>query len=318
MNRNWPAEALSYQETVARAFHALGGVELARKAELNREFRASTVRPVLEQLDLLTLDIWGDEAESAAAVLAVKEAGAVVLPWPLTHGLAVPAGVRDTVDGFYLTNGPVRRLDHADLFDRAIAFDTDASTAHVLLSHELSTAPLDPFAVAVDMNEQVTLDDSDHAVTAHYLLDAFWVAGACRTTVELAARHARDRNQFGVPIGNFGEIRWHLADMVLARDGLDELALHTWWEARRGRAGLVDLLALRLNMIEAATTVLSHGHQVLAAMGLCEEHDLTMIDRHVQSALRRPGGALKTTRQLAESIATDGFAGTFAVEPWSA
>lgn len=318
MKRDWPAEALSYQESVARAFHALGGAELARKAELDPEFRVSTVRPVLEQLDLLTLDFWGDEAESAAAVLAVKEAGAVVLPWPLVHGLAVPARARGTVDGFYLTNGPVRRLDHADLFDRAVAFDTDTSIARVLASQELSTAPLDPFAVAVDTTTAVELDDPDHAVAAHYLLDAFWVGGACRTVVELAARHARDRHQFGVPIGNFGEIRWHLADMVLARDGLDELALHTWWLARRERAGLVDLLALRLNMIETATTVLSHGHQVLAAMGLCEEHDLTVIDRHVQSALRRPGGALRTTRQLAEKISTDGFAGTFAVEPWSA
>jgi acyl-CoA dehydrogenase len=316
MKRDWPAEALSYQETAARAFHALGGVELSRKAELDRGFRVSSVRPVLEQLGLLALDIWGDEVESAAVVLAVKEAGAVVLPWPLVHGLAVPTAVRDTVDGFYLTNGPIRRLDHADLFERPVAFDTDTSTMRMLGAHELSAAPLDPFAVTVETGKAVALDNSDDAVAAHYLLDAFWVAGACRTTVELAARHARDRNQFGVPIGNFGEIRWHLADMVLARDGLDELALHTWWEARRGCTGLTDLLALRLNMIEAATTVLSHGHQVLAAMGLCEEHDLTVIDRHVQSALRRPCGALKTTRQLAEFIATEGFAGTFTVEPW--
>jgi hypothetical protein len=317
MKRNWPEEALSYRESVARAFYELGGVELARKAELDWEFRASNVRPVLEQLGLLTLDVWGDEAESAAAVLAVKEAGAVVLPWPLVHELAVPASVRGTVDGFYLMSGPVRRLDHADLFDRAIAFDTDNSTAHVLVSQALSSAPLDPFAVSVGMGESVALDDSDHAVAAHYLLDAFWVAGVCRTVVDLAARHARDRHQFGVPIGNFGEIRWHLADMVLARDGMYELALHTWSEARRGRAGLVDLLALRLNMIEASTTVLSHGHQILAAMGLCEEHDLAVIDRHVQSALRRPGGALKITQQLAESVSKEGFAGTFAVEPWS-
>lgn len=316
MKREWPAEALSYQETVARALAAFGAVDMARDAELDRQARARKVQPVLEQLGLLTLDIWGEEAESAAAALAVKEAGAVVLPWPLAHQLAVPSAIRDEVDGFYLSLGTARHLDHADLFEHAVVFDTERSTARRVTASEQFTAPLDPFAVSIDLSDPVQLQDAQQAVNAHYLLDAFWVGGALRTTVELAARHARDRTQFGVPIGNFGEIRWHLADMVLARDGLDELALHTWWTARRGRAGVADMLALRLNMIEAATTVLSHGHQVLAAMGLCEEHDLTVIDRHLQSVLRRPAGALITTRQLAESIATDGFDATFAVEPW--
>jgi acyl-CoA dehydrogenase len=316
MKRDLPAEALSYQETVARAFSTIGGVDMARDAELKPDSRANTVRPVLEQLGLLTLDIWGEEAESAALALAAKEAGAVVLPWPLVHQLAVPVAARDDIDGFYLSNGTVRRLDHADLFERAVVFDTDQSTARRVVAKERSTGPLDPFAVTVDLTHVDRLSETDAALNAHYLLDAFWIGGALRTTVDLAARHARDRKQFGVPIGNFGEIRWHLADMVLASDGLDELALHTWWAARHGEAGVVDMLALRLNMIEAATTVLSHGHQVLAAMGLCEEHDLTVIDRHVQSALRRPGGALRTTRQLAESISTDGFDATYAVEPW--
>lgn len=120
----------------------------------------------------------------------------------------------------------------------------------------------------------------------HLLLDAFWVAGALAEAAELALRHARERHQFGVPIGRFGEIRSRIADLVLARDGLDELALFTWWLVRVGEARPADLLALRVQMIESAQSVLAHAHQILGAMGLCEEHDLAVIDRHLQPVLR--------------------------------
>jgi acyl-CoA dehydrogenase len=316
MKRDWPREAVSYQESVSRALRTLGGVEVARTAEADRTTRVSSVHPLLDQLGVLDLDPWGDEAESAAAVLAVVEAGAVVLPWPVVHQMSIPAAARPQFDGLYLADGPVRRLDHADLFDRAVLITADQPTGHRVLAGAVEPAPLDPFAVQIDIGEPILFPDHDNAVAMHHLLEAFWVGGALRTVVDLAARHARDRTQFGVPIGKFGEIRWHLADMVLARDGLEELALHTWWSARRGHAGTVDILALRLQMLEAATSALAHGHQVLAAMGLCEEHDLTVIDRHVQSALRRSGGVLGTTRRLAQHVATDGFDATFSVDPW--
>ncbi len=147
------------------------------------------------------------------------------------------------------------------------------------------------------------------------VLDAFWVAGAVTSAVRHATQHARDRSQFGTPIGSFGEIRWRIADSVLARDGLDELAMYTWWLLRQGLATDADVFALRLKTLEASACVLSHSHQVLAAMGLCEEHDLTVIDRHLQPVLNRPAGRLESTGLLARAIRADGFEGTYDVRP---
>jgi hypothetical protein len=317
MRRDWPQEAVAYQESVAKALRGLGGVDVARAAEADPGRRRALVAPVLDQLDLRTLDPWGEEGESAAAVLGVKAAGAVVLPWPLVHELALTPDLRRELDGVYLRAGAARRLDHADLFERAVALDLLRGEAAPVSAGPLEPAPLDPFAAGVVLGTTgagvETHLDGPRAVSMHLLLDAFWVLGALDTAVGLAVSHARERHQFGRPIGKFGEIRWRIADIAVALDGLEELALHAWWLVRQAAARPADLLALRVQMLESANIVLSNAHQVLGAMGLCEEHDLTVIDRHLQSVLHRPAGLIASTDLLARSIAREGFDGIYPV-----
>ncbi|WP_238006838.1 acyl-CoA dehydrogenase family protein [Dactylosporangium sp. AC04546] len=311
MRRDWPATAVDYESSVAKALLGLGGVDLARSCETDPGRRAAVVRPTLDQLGLLDLDPWGDEEESAAVVLGVRAAGAVVLPWPVVHALAVPPSARET--GLYLTAGPVRRLDHADLFASAVAVSLPGGEVARVTAGPPAAAPLDPFAVPVTLSPASVDFDVPASVAMHMVLDAFWVTGALSTAASLAVSHARDREQFGRPIGKFGEIRWRLADLLVAVDGLAELALHAWWLLRRGAAGDADLLALRLQMLESADVVLSNAHQILGAMGLCDEHDVSVIDRHLQPVLHRPAGVLATTDLLARAVAADGFAATYPV-----
>ncbi|GAA0827577.1 acyl-CoA dehydrogenase family protein [Streptosporangium amethystogenes subsp. fukuiense] len=316
MRRDWPQAAVAYQESVTRAFDALGGVDLARAAEADRTLREALVAPALDRLDLRGLDPWGEEDESAAVMLAARAAGAVVLPWPLAHELAVPVDLRGDVGGIHLISGDTERLDHADLLRDAVAVDLDRGVARRVTAGAPRSAPLDPFASDVVLGAEVPGVDAARVTATRILLDAFWVAGALAAAVDLAVTHARDRQQFGKPIGRFGEIRWRVADISLALDGLEELALHAWWLVRRGEARSADLLALRVQMIEGANTVLANGHQVLGAMGLCEEHDLTVIDRHLQSVLHRPAGRIRSTDLLARAVAAEGFDGIYPVVAW--
>jgi Acyl-CoA dehydrogenase, C-terminal domain len=316
MRRDWPQAAVAYQESVGKALKALGGVDVARAAESDPGQRMAVVAPALDQLDLRTLDPWGDEDESAAAMLGVRAAGAVVLPWPLVHELAVPPDLRPVVDGCYLTSGEVRRLDHVDVVERAIAVDLVRGAAAAVTAGPWHRAPLDPFASDAALGATTVDSDPQRIVSMHLLLDAFWVVGALSTVVDLAVLHAREREQFGTPIGKFGEIRWRIADLALACDGLEELALHAWWLVRGSAANPADLLALRVQMIESANVVLANGHQVLGAMGLCEEHDLAVIDRHLQSVLHRPAGRIGSTNLLAQAIAREGFDSIYPVPAW--
>lgn len=316
MRREWPQSARTYAQTVSAMLRSLDGIQAARRAEAEPGYRSEVIRPRLDALGALSLDPWGDEEEAAAAALAVREAGRSVLPWPLVHVLSVPPPAREDCGGVHLFLGDCTALDHADVIPNPVAVDLRDGRAFSVTVDRPRHAPLDPFGCEVRLAHSAVTGlgplPADASVM-HLLLDAFWVGGALAEAAELALRHARERRQFGVPIGRFGEIRWRIADLVLARDSLDELALYTWWLVRVHRAGPADLLALRVQMIESAQGVLANAHQILAAMGLCEEHDLAVIDRHLQPVLRRPVGRLGSTTLLADHVRRDGFAALFPV-----
>lgn len=327
MRREWPAGAREFAQSLAAVVTSLDGVDAARRAEGEPGYR-DEIGKRLDVVGALALDPWGEADESAAAALAVREAGRAVLPWPLAHALAVPPGLRHEISGVHLvlsagldSNPEVAVLDHADLLAGQVAVDLRNGRPFAVASVGRRPAHLDPFGARVrmsgsDLAPRLSLGGPTvDAAGMRLLLDGFWVAGALTGAAALALRHARERHQFGRAIGRFGEIRTRIADLLLARDGLDELARYTWWLAHTRQAHPADLLALRVQMLESAHIVLTNAHQILGAMGLCEEHDLTVIDRHLQPVLRRPAGRLATTSLLAERIRTTGFDAIWPVAP---
>ncbi|OLF06683.1 hypothetical protein BLA60_30955 [Actinophytocola xinjiangensis] len=316
MNRAWTATAQEMAATLRTALAGLGGVDLARAAEADPAVRAARLAPVLDSTGVLDLDAFGaDGDEAGAAVLAVRACGAVVAPWPVTRVLAVPPAARAEVDAVFVVDGTPTHLDHADLVGRAVAVPVAGDRVHrVRALGGPKRAPLDPFRVAVAL-ESLVAAPVPGALTRATVLDAFWTAGALGSVTRLAAGYAADRRQFGRPIASFGEIRWRIADMAVAADGLDELSAYTWDLARRGRATPADALALRVATQDAADVVLRNGHQVFGAIGLCEEHDLAVIDRHLTPVLLRPAGAQRTTELLLAEVNRHGFDALFPVAP---
>lgn len=310
MDRSPPREALEFAAATREALARLGGVDLARRAESDPGLRRSLLRPALERLGLLTLAPLTGETETIAAALAVREAGAVACPWPLVATLAAPEGW----SALYLVEGSPRRLEHLDLVNRALAAGIDGVTWAVRATGPIEAAPLDPFGVRCSV-ERLAAPASTPDVMLYLILSAFWTLGALGTVVKQAAGYARQRRQFGGPIGRFGAVRWRLADLALAHTGLEELAAYTLWKHFSGEATTTDALALRVIMLEAAAQVLDHGHQVFAAIGLCDEHDLSILDRHMQATLRRSGGLAHTTASLARGLGEDGFDALFAIAP---
>lgn len=315
MRRVWPAEAEDFARAVRSLLASLGEVDLARSAEEKPELRSEEVGPALRATGMLDLDLLGDEAESAAAVLAVRACGEVVAPFPVGRVAAVPLRHRAEAEALFVVDQDADHLEHADLFARAVAVDpADGRIRRVESRGVREHAPLDPFGAAVDILPGGDLGSLSGAeLSMAFVLDGFWVAGALSRAVSDAARYATVRRQFGRTIGEFGEIRWRLADMAVALDGLEEVAAYTWFVSRAGRATVADALALRLAMLESADTVLSNAHQVHGAIGLCEEHDLAVIDRHLTSTLVRPHGQGRTATRLIDAVECEGFAATFTV-----
>lgn len=316
MSRAWPRDAVEFASSVRATLAGLGGSDLAREVEHQPELRTSRVLPALAATGLTELDAFGEDDEAAAALLGVRACGAVAAPLGVARALSVPSGLKDRADALYVVGRTIDHLEHADLFDQPFAVSVPELSGHrVRATGPVRWAPLDPFGVPVKLTDEPVDVGADVVATA-FVLDAYWVLGALDTITHQAAAYATTRTQFGRSIGQFGEIRWRLADIVVARDGLDELARQTWLLCRSGAVSTADALALRCGMIDAASVALSNGHQVFGAIGLCEEHDMALLDRHLTPTLVRPVAATATAELLAHAIDEHGFDAIFAIAPW--
>jgi alkylation response protein AidB-like acyl-CoA dehydrogenase len=113
------------------------------------------------------------------------------------------------------------------------------------------------------------------------------------------------REQFGRPLAEFQAVRFAVADAVVALRGLSELAKFTVWRlgTAEQQARSADALVLRLHADEVARDVLRTCHQLLGALGFCDEHDVSVIDRHLQPLLRLPCAAEGLAARLAPAVA---------------
>jgi acyl-CoA dehydrogenase len=307
VDRAWPDEALDFEAAVVGALARLGGIELARRCEARPELRDVELRDSLTELGLFDLDVHGSEIEAAAAARAMLAAGSVACPWPLVQQLSVPAAARDRAERLYLCDRELTRAEHLDLAGRSVALDmVSGEVREVVALGGGVHAPLDPFGVPCEFGAAVN-EDFNGSLGVHVVLAAFWVLGALGRARDLTVDYAKERRQFGTRIADFGAVQWHLSDLAVAHDSLWELAGFNLGRMIDGRMTPADTLALQLTTIESSRAVMSHAHQVLGAIGLCEEHDVTLLDRHVQPLVRRPTGPSRILGLLVEEISRSGF-----------
>jgi alkylation response protein AidB-like acyl-CoA dehydrogenase len=127
-------------------------------------------------------------------------------------------------------------------------------------------------------------------VTRHLVLGSWRLLGAIEAALHQVVEHVKARKQFGQPLAEFQAVRFAIADASVAVRGLEELAKFTTW--RLGTATspqrMADATALRLHAVDSAVAVFRTCHQMLGAIGFCDEHDVSVLDRHTQPLLRLP------------------------------
>lgn len=111
---------------------------------------------------------------------------------------------------------------------------------------------------------------------------AFALCGAMEEMLSLAVEHARDRRQFGRPIGAFQSIRHRLAESYVLVAASRSAARASFGE----EDGELAAATAKLVAGRAQRTVGSHCQQVLAGMGFTAEHPFhrflfraTVLDR---------------------------------------
>ena len=137
--------------------------------------------------------------------------------------------------------------------------------------------------------------------------------------LEITRQHVVARMQFGKPLAEFQAVRFTVADASVAVRGLFELAKYTISRAESAppQVRSADALILRLKAGDTARQVLRTAHQLLGALGFCDESDVSVLDRHTQPLIRLPVGAEVLALRLMPGI-RDGALETLFSDPVAA
>jgi hypothetical protein len=291
-----PTDVAAFGASARDRFTALGGVELALRAESDPAARV-TAGDALAELGAWDVDVRGDADEFLAAAELCRAAGAVVLPYPLVERLL-------SLDGNRLALVDPRHpwIDHGDLEGGWLASDLDGS-ARMAVTAPRRAAKLGPFVTRAELATEsvpVPLEDVDR----HLVLGSWRLLGGVSAALVLATEHIKMRKQFGQALAEFQAVRFAVADAVVAHRGLEELAKYTTWRLATATpaARHADAIALRLHADDVATQVLRCCHQLLGAIGFCDEHGVSVLDRHMQALLRLPHSAEALADRLVPAV----------------
>lgn len=296
MHTQLPPDVAAFGASARDRFTALGGVELALRAESDASARTAA-GDALAELGAWDIEVRAGDDELLAAAELCRAAGAAVLPYPLVEQLLAVGGFR-----LALIDSQRPWIDHGDLDGGWLAADLDGN-ARIATTAERRPAKLGPFVTRAALTgdtRSVPRDDVDR----HLVLGSWRLLGGLDAALATAAEHVKVRKQFGQALAEFQAVRFAVADAVVAHRGLEELAKYTTWRltAASPEARHADAIALRLHADEVSTQVLRCCHQLFGAIGFCDEHDVSVLDRHMQPLLRLPHSAEALADRLIPAV----------------
>ena len=296
-----PEDIAEFSAVATKRLVRFGGPQAALQAETEDRLRQDA-RTALSDLGAFDLDVRSSSDDRLAAAVLCQAAGATALPYPLVEELMAIDGAR-----LALVNPEAPRIDHGDLAGDWIAADLDGTRYQVQPSSR-TAAKLGPFLVPATVGPpDGTVPAAD--VDLHLTLGSWRIVGAVQQCLEITRQHVVARMQFGKPLADFQAVRFTVADAAVASRGLHELAKYTIsrFESVPAQVRSADALILRLKAGETARLVLRAAHQLLGALGFCDESDVSVLDRHTQPLIRLPVSTEVLAMRLLPGIRDGGF-----------
>lgn len=122
------------------------------------------------------------------------------------------------------------------------------------------------------------------ALRAGALARSAEMVGGAAHVLDLCVEHARTRVQSGRPIGSFQAIQHYCADMLRHVDGARFLLYRAAWAMEQGQDGTAEVAMAKAYTSQACLAVARRGHQILGAIGYCEEHPIHLFHKRIQAA----------------------------------
>jgi alkylation response protein AidB-like acyl-CoA dehydrogenase len=220
--------------------------------------------------------------------------------WLEPDGAYRPRGVQTRADGGRLT-GVKRHVPFAAAADvllvPARTGEGDEAIELFLVDRDAEGVALtQQFTIASDTQYRVDLDGAVGAKvqgasweTWHRvmldgaILQAAAAVGGARYALDITNQYAKDREQFGKPIGAFQSLSHYLADAVTRVDGAQVLVYEAAWARSMGRP--IDQLAPMAKLFADQTfrDVTAMAQQIWGGVGFTLEYDIQLFFRRAKA-----------------------------------
>jgi len=117
------------------------------------------------------------------------------------------------------------------------------------------------------------------------------MVGGAQAALDMAVNYAKERVQFGRPIGSFQAIQHYCADMAMDVSGSRFVTYKAAWKVSEGLPAALDTAIAKTWVSEAYGRVALSAHQIFGAIGFTMDHDIHLYYRQAKAAEIIFGGA---------------------------
>ncbi len=116
------------------------------------------------------------------------------------------------------------------------------------------------------------------------------MVGGGQQVIEMATSYAKERHQFGHPIGSFQAIQFHCANTLTDCDISRYLTYEAAWRLAEGLPHAMEVAIAKAGVGDAYNRVVALGHQVIGGIGYMEDHDMHLYFNRAKAAELLYGG----------------------------
>jgi alkylation response protein AidB-like acyl-CoA dehydrogenase len=109
------------------------------------------------------------------------------------------------------------------------------------------------------------------------------MVGGAQAALDMAVNYAKERVQFGRPIGSFQAIQHYCANMATDVSGSRFITYKAAWKVSEGLPADLDVAVAKAWASEAYGRVTLSAHQIFGAIGFTMDHDIHLYYRQAKS-----------------------------------
>jgi len=128
------------------------------------------------------------------------------------------------------------------------------------------------------------------------------MVGGAEKVLEMSSAYAKERRQFGKPIGSFQAVQHHCANMLIDLEGSRYITYKSAWMLDNHLTCDKEVAIAKAWVSEAYKRIAALGHQVQGGAAFMAEHDMTLYSRRAAAAAVTFGDAGYYREVVAGSI----------------